>query len=1022
MSLVAGRASQRPRPRVPDRCRRARWLVVLTALLVASAVARTASAADDPTLTWWTYESPHFRVTFPENLDAVAQRVAILSESIHARLVPEMQFDPGEKTEILVTDDSEGANGSASPIPYNAMRLYVMAPDDISTLGDYDDWLLGLITHEYTHILHTGNISGLARVANAIIGKTLAPNSAQPRWIIEGLAVVFESDYSSGGRIRSSLFDTWLRADVLGGNLARLDQISGGAERWPYGNMFYLYGSRFLRWVTDVYGPDTMPAVSADYGATTIPFGINRAIRRVTGRTYEDLYDAWAEHLKRHYGKQAAAVDALGRREGVRITFHGREADYPRFVPTDQRKDPAAVELLYYRDDYSTTSGLYRIALGDPKKSGDRDAELFIRTGTDAYAAFAPDGHVVFNDLAPWKNLYTRTDLFTLPPREASTHGTEPTRRRLTEGQRAWYPDVSPDGRLVTFVVNSKGSTTLSLADRSSDGRLTNVRALVHGATFDQAFTPRFSPNGKQIAYSAWRHGGYRDILVADVATGKTRELMRDRSLDMQPVWSSDGRTIFFSSDRTGIFNVYAHDVETGVERMVTNVLGAALAPAVSPDGKTLVYVGYTHEGYDLFAFELDPVRFLPAPAAPDDRPAPYAEPAPIKLEKERYNPLVTLRPYSYFLDVGPGNYSANAITLTASGADLLGHHGLGASIRIDPGAPEPRIDLDYVYGGLPVSFGGRFTRQVVPRTRGFRVSGVDVPFNETLTTFSTNVSVPIRHTYVGQSASLSYAATLFHGDLETPRKLDPFETTTAKPKEGMLSQLRLSYGLSALQSDVDAAGGTRAGFTMGFGLTLADPTLGSDESLYQFDGSANAYVPMPWPGHQTIAMRVGGGASAGSRATGGSFFVGGYDLDNNSVIDTLLNGVYDGAFVLRGYPAGSFAGNHYFLSSIEYRAPIVKPNWGPSTLPIFLQRIDASAFADWGGAFDRFEFDRVRVFFADELIWSPHLHTSVGLEVWIAMTLAHRVSTDFRVGYAYGFSPQAYEDGQFYFLSSSAF
>jgi hypothetical protein len=802
VSLVAGRASQRPRPRVPDRCRRARWLVVLTALLVASAVARTASAADDPTLTWWTYESPHFRVTFPENLDAVAQRVAILSESIHARLVPEMQFDPGEKTEILVTDDSEGANGSASPIPYNAMRLYVMAPDDISTLGDYDDWLLGLITHEYTHILHTGNISGLARVANAIIGKTLAPNSAQPRWIIEGLAVVFESDYSSGGRIRSSLFDTWLRADVLGGNLARLDQISGGAERWPYGNMFYLYGSRFLRWVTDVYGPDTMPAVSADYGATTIPFGINRAIRRVTGRTYEDLYDAWAEHLKRHYGKQAAAVDALGRREGVRITFHGREADYPRFVPTDQRKDPAAVELLYYRDDYSTTSGLYRIALGDPKKSGDRDAELFIRTGTDAYAAFAPDGHVVFNDLAPWKNLYTRTDLFTLPPREASTHGTEPTRRRLTEGQRAWYPDVSPDGRLVTFVVNSKGSTTLSLADRSSDGRLTNVRALVHGATFDQAFTPRFSPNGKQIAYSAWRHGGYRDILVADVATGKTRELMRDRSLDMQPVWSSDGRTIFFSSDRTGIFNVYAHDVETGVERMVTNVLGAALAPAVSPDGKTLVYVGYTHEGYDLFAFELDPVRFLPAPAAPDDRPAPYAEPAPIKLEKERYNPLVTLRPYSYFLDVGPGNYSANAITLTASGADLLGHHGLGASIRIDPGAPEPRIDLDYVYGGLPVSFGrAALPRQSAPRPRTTASPALAVPYDEYVNGIHDGRLVPHRRQpSAATTSSLSYAmarssaGTLPVGTRARPVRLAP----RRRRKEGTLGQRpHVGYGLS---------------------------------------------------------------------------------------------------------------------------------------------------------------------------------------------------------------------------------
>lgn len=986
-------------------------------------VATDALAIDDPSLTWWTYESAHFRVTYPHNLEAVAERVALLSESIHERLSPEMHFAPDEKTEILITDDTDSANGSATPVPYNAIRLFVTAPDDISTLGDYDDWLLGLITHEYTHILHTGNISGLARVANGIIGKTLSPNSAQPRWVIEGLAVVFESDYSSGGRIRSSLFDAWIRADVLEDNIARLDQISGGAERWPYGNLFYLYGSRFLRWITDVYGPDTMPAVSADYGASTAPFAINRAIRRVTGRTYEDLYDAWREHIKRHYKKQVAEVDARGRREGARITFHGREASYPRFVPPAFRKNKDAVELLYFRDDLDETSGLYRFELGDPTRSFERESDLEIRTASNAYTSFTPLGEVLFNDVAPWKNLYSRHDLFVVDAGETNTSGTGGARHQLTSGLRATYPDVSPSGQHVVFCVNSKGTTTLSIADRDHAGKITNVRALVRGETFDQAYTPRFSPDGKTVAYSAWRRGGYRDIVLVDAMTGETRDLMRDRALDMQPTWSPDGKTIFFSSDRTGIFNVYAHDLATGKQRMVTNVVGVALSPAISPDGSTLVYTGYTHEGYDLFAIELDPEKFLPAPDAPtDDRPDLYPEPKPVKLSKSRYNPLLTLRPHTYFLEFGPGNYSTTAFTFTASGSDFVGHHGIDAAIRFDPGAPEPRVDVGYSYAGLPVNLGNRFTRQVVPRTRGFRVSGVDVPFDETLTSFSTSVSVPLLHTFVSQSVNLSYSATLFHGDLKTPQKLDPFETVTSKPDEGLLSQMRAFYALSATEGSVEVAGGTRRGFAMTVGLTFADPLLGSDASLYQFDASATAYLPVPWPGHQTIAMRVSGGASAGDRANGGTYFVGGYDLVNNSILDTLVTGVYNGAFVLRGYPPGSYSGNQYFLSSIEYRAPIVKANWGPSTLPIFLRRIDASAFADWGGAFDQLDFDRIRLFHDDQLVWTPQLHTSVGTEVWFALTLAHRVAMNFRVGYAYGFSEEAFEDGQVYFLANSAF
>ena len=38
----------------------------------------------------------------------------------------------------------------------------------------------------------------------------------------------------------------------------------------------------------------------------------------------------------------------------------------------------------------------------------------------------------------------------------------------------------------------------------------------------------------------------------------------------------------------------------------MSNVLTGAYMPEPSPDGKTLAYVGYTHEGFDLFAMPLD--------------------------------------------------------------------------------------------------------------------------------------------------------------------------------------------------------------------------------------------------------------------------------------------------------------------------------------------------------------------------------------------------------------------------------
>ena len=234
-------------------------------------------------LDWWTISTKHFRVHYDRTLEPIARRVASLAETIHERVADALGYKPSELTEIVLTDDTESANGSATALPYNTIRLYVTAPSDLSTIGDYDDWYTELVTHEYTHITHLDKISGLPRSVNAILGKTLAPNQTLPRWITEGIAVVSESYHTTGGRIRSNLFDMYLRADVIEDNIATIDQFSNDAYRWPQGDLWYLYGSKFLQWITDVYGINTIRAISADGSSEIIPWGLNRTVRRATG-------------------------------------------------------------------------------------------------------------------------------------------------------------------------------------------------------------------------------------------------------------------------------------------------------------------------------------------------------------------------------------------------------------------------------------------------------------------------------------------------------------------------------------------------------------------------------------------------------------------------------------------------------------------------------------------------------------------------------------------------------------------
>jgi len=997
---------------------------VLAAALVAVAllvVAAPARAIDDPSYDYWTLETAHFKLTYPQPLEAVAKRIITLSEAIHTRVTRGMHYTPSDKTEMILTDNTDSANGSATPIPYDAIQLYTTAPGDISALGDYDDWYLGLVTHEFVHITHTGNISGLATVANRIFGKTFAPNSAQPRWIIEGLAVVLESEYSSGGRVRSSLFDAYLRADVLGDNIARLDQISNNASRYPYGQLFYLYGSRFLRWVTDVYGPDVMPAVSADYGASTAPWGVNRAIKRQTGRTYEELYDAWTSHLRLHYGAMVKEIDKRGRREGNRLTRHGHTIAYPRFVPPALRREPGKEELIYYRANGSDRAGVYRFELGDPTAPRVPDEELIVRANTDAVASFTPEGGLVFASQEFWKNLWLRHDLFSLPPGETDTTGTANERMQLTRGLRANEPDVSPDGRHVAFTVNSKGTTRLALASRDAEGRLGPPRVLDAAAPFDQAYTPRFSPDGRKIAYSAWRTGGFRDVRVVDVETGAAEAITSDRAMDTHPIWSPDGRTIYFSSDRTGVFNIYAFDVGRKTFKMVTNVVGIAITPAVSPDGKTLVYTGYTHEGYDLFVMPLDPARFLDAPPVLVERPLPNPEPRPVPMTKERYQPIHTFGPKSWFFSIGQGYFGGFAMGFSTTAQDIVGHHILSADATFDADAPEPRGSISYTYAALPVDIGVSLSRSTLPRVGGYRISNQEVPYQETRTGGSTRLSVPIRTAFVDQNFGLTYSATVFHTRLPIPDDLDPEASPTQKPEDGFLSEVRVSYGIDASEGGIDSAGKKR-GISLRVGASVADELLGGTTSLYAFDFNAGAYASMPWPGEQTVAVRAAGAISAGAYARRGVYFVGGYDLENTNPIDLLIDGVYDGAFVLRGYPATSYAGSAYLLSTFEYRVPVWKTDWGPSTVPIYWRRFDTSFFADWGGAFNELDLEETAFFEDGDIIHVPGLHTSIGMELWFGLTLAHRVDTSLKLGYAYGTSKEAEPWGQVYFLANSSF
>ena len=965
-------------------------LVALTCTLAITAP--SARAASDPSLVWSTIQTPHFRITYHSGIEQVAQHVANVAESIYLTMSASVGWVPGEITEIVLTDTDESANGSAGALPYNAIRLLVTAPEDMSPLGDVDDWYLELVTHEYTHILHTDHITGLPAIVNAVLGKTLAPNQVQPRWILEGLGVYEESARTSAGRIRNSQWDMWMRADVLGDNVASIDQLANIVRRWPQGNLYYLYGSYFTDWIAKTYGEDALRKMADDYGKQLIPWGFNRSIRRATGSTFVDMYPRWIDSMKKEYGAQAADVRAKGIREGTRITHHGQIARYPRWIPKNAWPEYAG-SLLYYRDDEHLRPGLWALpvkrdasgAVVDTKKS-ESNAEIVARTSGESIGSFTPDGGVVFGTREYYKDVYVFGDLERLAPGKKSAFGLpDGGRSRVTEGMRAADPAVSPDGRRIAFVVNRYGTRSLKIADLTDDG-LENTRELVPAFFMEQAFTPRWSPDGTHIAYSVWKRGGYRDIRYVDVRDGTYRDLTNDRAVDGSPSFSADGRLLYFHSDRTGISNIYALELDTGRLRQVTNVLTGAYMPEPSPDGKTLAYVGYTTAGFDLFAMPIDASTWTEAAPYVDDRPKPAVVPQR-EWDVKPYNPWLTLIPRRYAVAITQGAYGT-AVTMTAAQSDVVGLNAVSLSTVTELEKPELQGSFAYTYGRLPFEVGVSLFRTITPRG-GYQLGNNFSPtVNQETVGFASSIAYSRPTSWGSSSYVITHSVSRVGADIPvTISKLDPYETPSYPPR-GLASSLHLGYSFTTAERYLWSVGPER-GFTLGLSFDLTDPRLGSDFQGFVTNGDLTLYYLMPWLEHHSLAIHAGAGTSGGVFPGRGAFFVGGFvDLP---IVDTVRNVLIQGGITLRGYPSVIVAGRSYALGNLEYRFPIANIDHGPSTLPFFLNRITGNVFLDYGSAFD--------------LLDTAQFKTGTGAELWFDSTLGYIASFTFRLGYARGLS-----------------
>ncbi|MBI3848661.1 MAG: PD40 domain-containing protein [Planctomycetes bacterium] len=140
-----------------------------------------------------------------------------------------------------------------------------------------------------------------------------------------------------------------------------------------------------------------------------------------------------------------------------------------------------------------------------------------------------------------------------------------------------------PDVHAGKIAFSYLGDVWIVDEDGSNPKRLT-----VH--TAHESF-PRFSPDGKWIAFSSDRHGN-NDVFVMPATGGDAKPLTFHSAGDTVVGWSRDSKRVLFSSARgtpfPGISNLYEVSIEGGLEQAMPTDWGAY--GTWSPDGKQLAF------------------------------------------------------------------------------------------------------------------------------------------------------------------------------------------------------------------------------------------------------------------------------------------------------------------------------------------------------------------------------------------------------------------------------------------------
>jgi Tol biopolymer transport system component len=185
----------------------------------------------------------------------------------------------------------------------------------------------------------------------------------------------------------------------------------------------------------------------------------------------------------------------------------------------------------------------------------------------------------------------------------------------------AFNPAWSPDGTEIAYTTENVQLTPLNWEGRSEIWTVNVTTAEQRRLNAGDAVQPSWSPHGRRIAYVSRERkagsGGSNVTRVMDIYTvpprgGEPVAATDDQANDWSPMWSPDGRHVYFVSDRSGNMNLWRVPIDEasgkplGDPEPVTTGVPFLAHPSISADGRRIAYCAKLETG-NIHKIALDP-------------------------------------------------------------------------------------------------------------------------------------------------------------------------------------------------------------------------------------------------------------------------------------------------------------------------------------------------------------------------------------------------------------------------------